>query len=277
MTIREALREGARFLESRGVPDPLTDAGWLLAEALELPRLSLALNSSDIAQDASRRYFAMIDRRASREPLQHIIGYVEFAGARLKSDARALIPRPETECLFELCAKFVSGRENVSILDMCTGSGALAVALARRFPKARVCASDASIGALDLAAENAMLNDVSIELFRGDLFDPFVDTGILFDVIACNPPYIPTSELAGLQPEVLREPRAALDGGIDGLDILRRVSRDSSRFLRSDGALFIEIGYGQSEMVRAFLAESYGNIIIEPDLSGTPRIIRAQF
>lgn len=278
MTVREALRDGARKLESRGVPDAKVDAGWLLSEVTGAPRLTLELDSGTLAPDKLERFKLMIERRCSREPLQYIIGYVDFGGVRLSVDSRALIPRPETELLFERCAAFLMKTEHppgapTRVLDLCTGSGALAAALAKRFPAAAVCATDISEDALVLARENAMINGANVSFSHGDLFDA-VDC-LRFDAIVCNPPYIPSGDIDGLQAEVRGEPHLALDGGDDGLDIIRRVASQGADYLNPGGALFLEIGAGQSDAVMQILQKRYYNITIESDLSGFPRVVCA--
>lgn len=184
----------------------------------------------------------LVARRAKREPLQHIVGTTSFRGHEIHCDRRALIPRPETESLIDIIKERLQGKENLSIADIGTGSGAIAIAVKKEIPGTRVFATDISRDALDLAGENAKFNDAEIEFFEGDLLDALPE-GEKFDVIVSNPPYIPDAEREKLQPEVRDfDPTLALFGGPDGLSLVRKILDQSKDRLKSGGFLLMEIG-----------------------------------
>ena len=210
-------------------------------------------------------------QRAEGKPLWYITGDTEFYGYTLKVDNRVLIPRPETE---ELCAwALESVKEQSKVLDLCTGSGAIAITVAKK-TSAEVYASDISEDALVLASENASENQAEITFIHSDLFNSIEGR---FDIIISNPPYIPTSDIENLEVCVKDyEPRLALDGGLDGLDVYRKIAKQASEYLTDDGLLFMEFGAGQAEEIANLLQERFKNIEIKKDLSGIERMIKAQ-
>jgi release factor glutamine methyltransferase len=217
----------------------------------------------------------MVARRARREPLQHILGTQEFCGLEFQVSADVLIPRRDTETLVaEALTRMPSAR---SVLDIGTGSGCIAVTLARQLPDAHVSASDISAAALEVARRNASLNGVNVEFLQGSLLEPVA--GRSFDMIVSNPPYIPTSHIAGLEPEVRDgDPRGALDGGADGLDFYRALIPRAAVYLNPVGWLLLEVGIGQGRDVAALFREAgcYDDICITPDPGGIERVVGAR-
>ena len=227
-------------------------------------------NTKPLDEPAIGAFFAALERRKAKEPLQYILGRWGFMGLEMLTDPRALIPRPETELLVAEALSFIDklGRK-AKVLDVCTGSGCIAVAIAK-LTDADVTAVDISPAALTLAAENAALHRVQIKFRQSDLFAGL--KGQTYDVIISNPPYIPTGELSALQPEIqAHEPMLALDGGQDGLDIYRRLVPASLEHLAPDGALFLEIGPKAVETIMT--SAGYGIVRLEKDYAGLNRVL----
>ncbi len=267
-TVREALRAGAARLSAAGVTEASNDAALLLSFVTGEAPLSLRADSGrELAAEDAVAYEALLIRRAAREPLQYITGEAPFMGLMLKAVPRVLIPRFDTETLCEQALLRLCGREHV--LDLCTGSGALAVAIADRFPDATVFAGDISSDAVALALENASRCGVNVTVRQGDLFAPFA--GERFDMIVSNPPYIPSGDLLGLMEEVHSEPVLALDGGRDGLDFYRRIIDEAPHYLTAKGWLLLEFGDGQASAVAALLSENFEEIAVYSDLNGLER------
>ncbi len=225
-----------------------------------------------------------VERRGDSEPLYYILGECEFWSLPFKVAPAVLIPRPETELLVEDGLGFLrAGQvENPLVLDLCTGSGCVAVSIARDFQAARVYGSDISESAVVLATENAAFNDQErVEFFTGDLFEAVSDLSLegRFDLIVSNPPYIAQGDIGGLQKEVARhEPRAALDGGADGLEIICRIVEDVPVFLKSGGKLILEVGFDQGGLVAEMLQGSgfFTDVKVRKDYSGIERIVSAR-
>lgn len=269
-TVLEALKTAEQRLQE--VPDPRLDAEWLLSEVLGVSRLEMLLNKRrELTEAEAAAYEALLARREGREPLQYILGSQSFMGFTLKTDSRALIPRNDTEALCEEALKYV--RPGGRVLDLCTGSGALAAAIKKLRPGAEVTATDISDAALSLAKENAEKLNAEIRFIRGDLFSPLA--GEKFDVIVSNPPYIPDALRGRLQAEVEREPALALFAGDDGLDFYRRIAAEAPAHLLPGGRLCLEIGDGQGGAVKAFLYEEFTDIQVLNDLNGLPRVVSA--
>lgn len=273
MRIRETLKAAEARLLAAGVPDARLDAEYLLAEALQTPRLSLLLDRDrEIAPGEAAAFGNMLLRREKREPLQYILGTQPFMGLLLHTDERALIPRNDTETLCEKALERILPRGRV--LDLCTGSGALAIAMGKIRPDALVTACDLSESALSLARENAARLDVRVRFLQGDLFQPAA--GETFHVIVSNPPYIPEGMRGKLQKEVEREPGMALFAGPDGLDFYRRIALEAPAYLEKDGWLLMEIGDGQADAVRELLRDRFERIELFNDLNGLPRMVQGQ-
>ena len=268
MTVLEALRAAEKRLAH--IPEPRLDAEYLLAEALQASRLMMLVDKSRTLTDAEEAAFeAMVARREKREPLQYILGSQSFMGFPIKTDPRALIPRNDTEALCEEALRHI--RPGSAVLDLCTGTGALAIAIKKLCPGAAVTASDISGDALSLATENARSSQAEIRFLQGDLFVPIKEER--FDVIVSNPPYIPDSLRGQLQAEVEKEPALALFGGADGLDFYRRIAAEAPLYLCPDGWLCLEVGDGEADAVACLLENRFQSVRILNDLNGLPRVV----
>jgi len=263
------------YLASRGVENARLEAEWLLCAATGLDRVGLYLNFERPLDDEElAAYRSMVARRGRREPLQHILGTQEFCGLEFEVTPDVLIPRHDTETLVnEALARMPDAR---SILDIGTGSGCIAVVLSTRLHNAAVTAVDLSEAALVVARRNAERNGVAIEFLHGSLLGPVA--GRHFDLIISNPPYIPSSDIRTLQPEVRDfDPLGALDGGADGLDVYRALIPDAAALLNAGGWLILEVGIGQAvEVAQMFRAAGgYGEPIITCDQGGIERVVGA--
>lgn len=284
MTIGELWRAGAAMLAQGGIAQPEHEAVWILESALGLDRLGLHLNKNESVEEQSRaNAMALFERRAAREPLQYVLGTQEFCGLDFRVTPDVLIPRPETELLVEVVRQTCANTPDAFIADIGTGSGCIAIALARALPTATLYATDRSPQALALAQENAKRHDVQdrVHFLVGDLLEPLQGLGLQgrFVAIASNPPYIAEGDLAGLQAEVgLFEPRLALAGGNDGLFFHRRLVREAAGFLEPDGVLAIEVGFGQARHVSALAqdGENYYNVRTFHDRADIERIVCLQ-
>ena len=265
----------AGVLAARGVENARLDAEVLLADVLGLDRAGLFAARRVGLDDRERRAFeAMLARRARREPLQHVRGCQEFFSREFLVDRRVLVPRSETETLVEAALDLARALEHPTILDLGCGSGVIAVTLALEHPGARVVACDVSPDAVEVARENARrLNAGGVEFGCGDLFAPTRPRR--FDLVACNPPYVPRAELERLAPEVRdHEPRIALDGGEDGLDFYRRLASAAGDVLGDGGVAVMEIGHGQSRDVAEILAAGGLEVVCtRRDLAGIERVL----
>jgi release factor glutamine methyltransferase len=303
VTVLEVIQRSADFLTRKSVDSPRLQAELLLAHALGVQRMQLYLNFERVLttpeEEAVRE---LIKRRGAREPLQHIIGSTSFCGLEMAVNRNVLIPRPETELLAEASWKFLGQRASMdkqqalspdvqaagdtqqstspaSALDFGTGSGCIAIALAVNCPAARIVALDTSPEALELARQNAARHSVldHIDFVLGNGLSS-LPKETAFDVIAANPPYIGSSEIDSLQPEVRDyDPRAALDGGSDGLSFFRHLAGEAGGFLKSQGRIVLEFGDGQEKAV----ADLFGNEnwIVErvlADYTHQPRILIAR-
>ncbi len=272
-TVAEALKRAARLLSARQTPDAALDAEYLLAEALRTPRLSLRLQKTRLLSETELQVFnTMLDRRAAREPLQYILGTQMFMGLEIKTDCRALIPRFDTECVCE--AAIARVRDGMEVLDLCTGTGAIALAIKHARPKARVTGTDISGDALALARENARRLGLDAAFLQGDLFQA-VHTR-RFGLIVSNPPYIPDGLCGQLQREVEREPALALFGGADGLDFYRRIAAEAPDRLLPGGWLVLETGDGEGDAVAALLRPRFEEITRFGDWNGLERGLAAR-
>ena len=278
---RSLLRSAITTLQNAGVPDPGLDAELLLAAAANLSRTQLLTSPPALDDTQSARFETMLASRAARVPLPYILGYREFYSLEFEVNSEVLIPRPETETLVAAALAFIGDRRAVRILDLGTGSGAIAIALAVHAPSAILVATDLSRPALAIACRNADRLGVTpqIAFVLGDCWSPLLPHDPLgrFDLIVSNPPYIGEAELATLEPEVRdHEPRIALTPGPDPLSFYRRIATGLTDHLASDGALMVELGYGQAQAVGELLREAgRGAITLIDDLSGIPRVLQA--
>lgn len=273
-TIRRVIAWTSQHFEKKGVDAPRLTAEVLLAHALKTTRVKLYVDLDRPLEAAELKgYRALIERRLQGEPTQYLTGEREFYNRRFAVDARVLVPRPETELLAEAALRALPEGAPARVLDLCTGSGCLAVTLAAERDQLSVLATDLSPGACEVARANAEAHGVGsrVTVREGDLYAA-VPEGMTFDAVVSNPPYVASGEIATLSAEVRREPRMALDGGQDGLDLVRRVAREGLPFLKPGGLLALEIGETQGEAVRALLTEAgYTQVRVEKDLERRDR------
>jgi release factor glutamine methyltransferase len=280
-TLLELLRWTTGYLGEKGVPEPRLTAELLLAGALRLKRLDLYLQfERPLREEELAEFKARLRRRTRREPLQYIEGEASFRDLRLRVDRRVLIPRPETEVLVGEVLRWAQGRRDLRLLDVGTGSGAIALSLATEGPFAAVVATDVSLDALEVARENHRLvrPAVPVEFRAGSVYGPVA--GERYDVIASNPPYIGSSEAAALEPEVREwEPVDALFAGHSGLDVIEALVAGAPAHLATGGLLALEIGAAQAgrvtEMVRA--VRGFSEPRVRRDLAGRDRIVLAEY
>lgn len=277
--IRESLLQAVQFLKSkRGIPQPRLEAELLLAHVLGEDRVRLITHDRRLlTPEQWEAYRRVLWQRGNGCPLQYITGQHEFMSLEFKVNSHVLIPRSDTEVLVE---KVLALKESIfpaqacHIVDVGTGSGAIAVSLAYYWPEARVTGVDISPEALKVARENAQRHQVQVEWVLGDLLTPFLDAGRKFDVIVSNPPYIASTDMGTLPLDVQQEPSLALDGGIDGLDYYRRLSVQAPRCLVPNGFLALEIGCDQGEQVQKILREAgFRDIAVHRDYAGRDRVV----
>lgn len=267
MTVAEIIRICRFEIEPRAKEEALQQAKELVAAVLNLEPSVLALHGGmEVTREQTETLGELISRRREGEPLQYILGEWSFMGLPFYTDARALIPRQDTETLCEEAIRLIRERGYDSVLDLCTGSGCIAVSLAK-LTNACVTATDMSEAALALAAENAALNGVSVSFRQGDLFSCVREA---FDLIVCNPPYLDRHDMDEMQTELKYEPREALYGGADGLDFYRRIAREYAPFLKRGGAMLLEIGAAQKERVSELFPV---RTRVLNDCNGLPRVL----
>ena len=266
------LKDTKKLFAEKGIDE--SDAEWIYSLVLNIPRSQLEDKERVVKPSEAKKVEEIVQKRLIGRPLWYVIGDTEFYGCKIKVDERALIPRPETEILAEHAIKTVE--EGDKVLDLCTGSGCIAIAIAKNCAgkRVQVTASDVSDAAIMLAKENANYNSVDITFIQSDLFSKIHGR---FNLIVCNPPYIKTSEIPALQREVRDwEPRIALDGGEDGLDFYRRLAREISRYIAKVGMLMLEVGGGQAEEVlKLFEKRDYAMVV--KDYQGVDRILKIAF
>ena len=277
-TIGSLLAEGTARFAAAGLTCAPQDARRLLGAVLGIDELALYLEPQrPVDAEASARFHAVVERRAAHEPVQHLLGYEEFRGLRIVVTPDVLIPRPETEGLVERALELLADRAGAIVADIGTGSGAIACALASARPDLEVLAVDRSLGALAVASENVRGLGLAarVRLIAGDLFGPLGSLGGSLDMIVANPPYLPSGTIPTLPAEVERfEPHLALDGGPDGLRVLRRLVAQAPRFLRPGAWLLMEIGEEQAGPLASLMAaEGFSRIGARRDLRGVERYI----
>lgn len=273
-SLKGLLADGAKMLTQAGIDEAELDAGYILEYITGLNSARYFIHSEDIIEkNKAEEFFRLIERRSKRIPLSYVIGTRDFFGLTFKVDENVLIPEQETELLVEEVIKHSEGK---SVLDMCTGSGCIAISIALFGKPSKVAASDISEKALEVARENAKsLKAGEISFIQGDMFENVTDK---FDIIVSNPPYIETGEIDELMPEVRDYiPRLALDGDIDGLKFYRIISKEAVKKLNKNGRIFYEIGYNQSRAVASILLENgFTDVKIMKDYSGLDRIVMAK-
>lgn len=277
MTIGEWLRHAKDALAESGCPDPQIDSRWIAEDTLGLSRSEMHFETDrSLSPEEHERLEALLQRRVQGEPVQYLLNSACFMGLNFYVDSRVLIPRQDTETLVEAVIVALRQLEKPRMLDLCAGSGAIGLSVRTLVPGADVTLADCSRDALEVVRENARRLGVDVEIRHGDLFRAVWHQK--FDLIASNPPYIPTGDLPLLQREVQREPQLALDGGGDGLEFYRRIAADAPEHLNPGGSIYLEVGAGQADAVRALLTERMecaeaGAI---NDLNGIPRVVWAR-
>ena len=273
--VGDALDAAVARLAAAGVPEPRADAEILLAYALDTTRAGVVARARDaLAPGVDAAFAALVARRAAREPVQYVVGEREFWSLPFAVDRRVLVPRPETELVVETALRVAPHARRV--LDVGTGSGAIAAALARELPAARVWASDVDPDALAVARANLARHAPAVALVRGDLLAPFRDAAL--DLVVSNPPYVGEDELTALMPEVRdHEPRGALVAGRDGLVAIGALVGEAPRVLAPGGRLVVEIGHGQADAVRRLVERTrlYEQVEVVRDHGGIERVLVA--
>lgn len=308
MKVRELLNKGRELLKKSGFEEYAVNAEMLFMYAAKVDKTWTIINSDAMLDDkVVKKYYELLARRVKGEPVQYIINEQCFMGLDFYVDENVLVPRYDTECLVEEVLNYAKGKDIDAVLDVCTGSGAIAVSIAHLLDgksNTRVYATDISLNAINVASKNAKLNNVSdkITFLVGDMFEPLkilrgslvndrndeikdvkcyignnnsLESG--FDIIVSNPPYIKTSVISTLSKDVkFYEPHIALDGGYDGLNFYRLIAQNAHEYLRDSGLLALEIGHDQGNMVKSLLENDYTNIQIKQDLAGLDRVVLAQ-
>lgn len=277
MKLLSVLEATTGHFTKHGIPSPRLQAELLLAHSLSLPRLGLYLQfERDLSTAELEKLRELVRRRAAREPLQHVTGSAGFCGLNLRCTPAALIPRPETEILVEHATRILGESSPGLVIDVGTGTGAIPLALARKYPSHRYLGLDISEEALALATENAAASGsappagTSIAWKKGDLLQGMKETAVL---ITANLPYLTPSEIESAEPEVRYDPRLALEGGADGLDLIRRLIPPAFHLT---SALLLECGPEQAEPVATLAREAgFATVSIHPDLTSRPRIVEA--
>ena len=270
LTLKEALAKAVDKLQQMEVPDADIDAWYLLSYVTGLDRAAFFLHGEEpMAEPDMIRYRDLVTKRGERIPLQHLTGEQEFMGLDFHVNEHVLIPRQDTECLVERVLPYVDGKR---VLDVCTGSGCIAIAIAKLGKPFIVHGVDISEEALAVARQNATELNASVELFAGDLMTKMDGQ---YDVIVSNPPYIPSEVIEGLMPEVKEhEPRLALDGEADGLSFYREIINEAPDYLNPDGRIYFEIGAEQGEDLTHLMNErGFSEVKVHKDLAGLDRIV----
>lgn len=278
---RDVIERAIQVLSEEGIGDAVTDA-WLLSEyCLGINKQKYYMDMNIQIEDADcEKYMKYVEKRKSHIPLQHITGEQEFMGLTFHVNEHVLIPRQDTELLVEKAIKAVEKvkrargiNDEIKVLDMCTGSGCIAISVAKLCENTKVTAVDISEEALEVAKKNACNNSVEIEFIQSDLFE---NVGGKYDVILSNPPYIPTKIIDTLEEEVKsHEPLRALDGDEDGLSFYRKISEEAFRYLKEDGYLIYEVGHDQGDMVSLLLRKKASYVRVYKDLAENDRVVIA--
>ena len=277
MTIKQAIIKGMIMLKSNNVESPKLKARLLLQYVLDKPRQYIIVyDNKEIDKQQQWQYFVNIEKLTKGVPLQHITHRQEFMKMDFFVDENVLIPRPDTEILVEEVIKIAQKYNSPRILDLCTGSGAIAISLKKFVPNADITAVDISEKALEIAQRNAKKLETKINFLKSDLFDKLDNKK--FDIIVSNPPYIRKDEIKKLSEEVQKEPKIALDGGEDGLDFYRIITEQAINYLKTGSFLCFEIGYNQKNDVIKIIEDeqNYKNTYCKKDLYGNDRIIITQ-
>lgn len=272
---KDIVRDASRVLKEAGVDDPGAEAMAIVLELAGIEAAEYYAFNPDFSDDLAGAVMQAAERRSAHEPLQYITGRVEFMDMSLKVGPGVLVPRPETELLVdEFMKRFSAPGEGLKVIDLCTGSGCIALAIAMHYPEASIIATDSSMDAIKYARINARdLGLDNIDFLQGSLYDSVPEGD--YDVIVSNPPYIPSAEIGGLMPEVSKfEPRSALDGGEDGLGFYRQIVEGAPSRLKKGGLLFFELGAGQREDVEAIAkVKAFSRVTAIQDAAGHERVL----
>ncbi len=277
LTIKQTLTKGTIMLKNSNIESPKLKARLLLQYILKKSRQYLIVyDNQEVDKKAQWEYFVNIEKLTKGMPLQHITHTQEFMKMDFYVDENVLIPRPDTEILVEETIKIAQTMESPKILDLCTGSGAIAISLKKYIPSAQVYAVDISKKALEIAKKNAHRLEAEVKFIESNLFEKIKNEK--FDIIVSNPPYIKKSDINYLSQEVQKEPQIALDGGYDGLDFYRKISYQAIDYLKFGSYLCFEIGYDQKEEVLEILKgiEHYTKTYCKKDLCGNDRVVITQ-
>lgn len=271
--LRTLLTEARERLRAAGVPSPEADARALVLHALGLTGAALLTRAGEAVPDeGAARVWALVEERTARVPLQHLLGEVEWGGVRLRTDGRALVPRPETEWLLHLALEALRGVPAPRVVDVGTGTGALALGLKAARPDAAVTATDLSPEALALARENAALNGLDVAFVEGSLLAGRPGP---FDLVLSNPPYLPDGDRAEADPEVRHDPDLALYAGAEGLDVARPLAVQAGAALAAGGLLLLELDPRNAPALAGELRSAGWEAEVLPDLTGRERFVRA--
>lgn len=280
--VRALIESAERNLASVGIESSRLDAEVLMAEAAGVTREAIFTGSIDLSPAILEKFEAMVARREKREPVSYIVGHKEFYSLEFEVSPAVLIPRPETEFVVTAALECIAGKANAKVLDIGTGSGAIAIAVAANAPTAQVTAADISADALEMASRNARRHGVGdrIKLRHADCFD-ILDGGAAlgtFDAIVSNPPYLDDAEITALEPDVhLYEPRVALGGGAGGLCILRKIASEAGAHLEANGELIMEMATGHAGDVARIIVHAGLRVVdVINDFAGHPRVVRAR-
>ena len=282
LTVLESIKLSTEYLQKKGVESPRINAELLLANILNCKRLDLYLKfDQPLKEEEINLYREFISRRGKFEPLQYITGSVEFFGLEFKVNKSVLIPRPETEILVETVIYSADKEENIDILDIGTGSGNIAVSVAKNLPNSNISAIDNSSEALLVAKENAKLNSVEnrINFINDSILNGIIYSAKKYDIVVSNPPYIPVDEFQNLQPELkVYEPRTALTDEGDGFLFFRIISSKTKNMLKEKGKLFFEVGKDQYKQVENILLENdFRNVTVKKDYLNIERVVYGEF
>ena len=270
MTIQGILNIGIEKLESKKIEDAKSITRYLLSSVLKKDKSYLVVHADEeISNEQENKFFMGIEKLASNIPLQYVVNHQEFMKLPFYVDENVLIPRQDTEIVVEEANSLIKANNYKTVLDLCTGSGAIAISIAK-YTNVNVVATDISKEALEVARKNAKTNEVDVKFIESDMFEKIEDK---FDLIISNPPYIKTSEMENLQEIVKKEPKLALDGDIDGLKFYRIIAENAYKHLNENGSLVLEIGFDQKQEVTDLLKENYTLIECKKDLGQNDRVI----
>lgn len=282
-TVRKVLDWTIDYLKKQGSASPRLDAEVLLAHSRGCQRIQLYTQYEDVLTDSVRQKMRdLVKRRAAAEPVAYLVGHKEFYSLTFEVGREVLIPRPETELLVMEAVRLIAGSPQPQLLELGVGSGCISVAIATQAPHAKIVGVEIHPVTLEFAQRNVARHQVGnrVELRLGDLWEP-VRSGERFDWIVSNPPYVTTGEIAGLSADVQKhEPHRALDGGVDGLDIIRRIAQGAPAHLKPGGGLLVEFSPEQASTIKALFKNDpagYQEVETIPDLSGQPRVLRARW